>query len=119
MSIFDDLRNRFVRLEDGKYVVRIENYIYEQTRNAQRPIRWDLTLIDQKQGYLPTKFSNVHSDVGFEILLKELVQLGFRRPTTPEELEANLNFLVGKLVEIELYSEGEFRNIRFIKLLNP
>ena len=118
MSIFDHLREKFTVLKDGKYIVRVDGYVYEKTRNDQRPIRWDLRLMENIEGVLPSKFDHVESDIGFEILMNQIVQMGFLRPETPEELEATLNSLIGKLVEVEVKTDGEYRNVYFTRCLN-
>jgi hypothetical protein len=117
VSMFEDLRNKFVEIADGNYIVRIEGFMREKTRNLTKPIRWDLTIIDDVRGSLPTKFSHIETDGGFNILRRELKQLGYR-PSSPEELEHALNDLKGKLVEVELLTDGEYRNIRFVRRIN-
>jgi hypothetical protein len=117
MSIFEDIRNKFVEISDGNYIVRVEGYMREETRTKAKPIRWHLTLIDDVTGILPTKFSHVETDGGFNILRRELKSLGFN-PSSPEELEEALSLLKGKLVEIELNTDGDYRNIRFIRKIN-
>jgi hypothetical protein len=117
MSLFEDLREKFIEIADGNYIVRVEGYTREKTRTNVKPIRWELTLIDDVKGSLPTKFSHIESDGGFNILRRELKQLGFT-PSSPEEFEAALNDLIGRLVEVEINTVGEFRNIRFLRKIN-
>lgn len=117
MSIFNNIKNKFIVIQDGRYAVRVEGYTYEKTQNNVMPIRWELKLMEDIKGVLPTKFSHVETDAGFEILMNELVQIGFLRPVSPEELESTLNSLIGKLVEVEIQTDGDYRNIRFIRKL--
>jgi hypothetical protein len=118
MGLFDDLADKFAELEDGKYVVKIEGYVRERTKNNLMPIRWNLTLVDDTKGLLPTKFSHVDHDVGFRILMNELKALGYKKPKSPAEFEAILQSLIGCLVEVELITtdrEEEFRMVRFVR----
>jgi hypothetical protein len=114
MSMFDDIWDKFQRLEDGFYSVRIEDYIRKPTRFGDRPIRWVLTVLDDVKGILPTKFSHIESEGGFKLLLSELKQLGLH-PTNPHELEQALNSLKGAMIEVALFTDGDHQNIRFVR----
>lgn len=118
MEMFEDLKDKFHELEDGRYLVRIDGYCRERTKNDTRPIRWELALINEVKGTMPTKFSHVETDIGFRILMDELKRLGYSKPKTPHELEAILNDLKGSFIEIGLFTtdrvEG-YREIRFIR----
>lgn len=118
MGMFDDLFEKFTEIEDGNYVVKIEGFTREKTKNNVWPIRWQLKAVDEVKGVLPTKFNHVESDVGFRILLNELKQLGFQKPKTPKELESILHSLIGALVEVEIFTtdqEADYRVVRFVR----
>lgn len=120
MSLFDDVKDKFYNLEDGRYLVRVEGFHREKTKNGLRPIRWDLTLMNNVKGALPTKFSHVETDGGFRILIDELKRLGYEKPKSPEELEAILHELRGSYIEIGLYTTDFFegyREVRFLRKL--
>lgn len=118
MTLFDDVEDKFYELEDGRYLVRIEAYYREKTKNGLRPIRWELTLMNDVKGILPTKFSHIETDGGFRILMDEIRRLGYEKPKTPRELEAILNDLRGSFIEIGLFTtdflEG-YREVRFLR----
>jgi hypothetical protein len=114
VSKFDDIWDKFQRLEDGFYTVRIEDYVRKTTMNGDKPIRWVLTVVDDVRGILPTKFSHIETEGGFKLLLNELKQLGLR-PTNPDELQKGLDSLIGETVEIALFTENEHQNIRFVR----
>lgn len=118
MTMFDDLKEKFYELEDGRYLVRINGFQRERANHNSKPIRWDLTLMNDVKGTLPVKFSHVETDGGFRILMEEIKRLGYTRPKQPEELEEILNDLKGSFVEIGLFTtdriEG-YREVRFIR----
>ncbi|MGG5253130.1 hypothetical protein ACQYAD_06505 [Neobacillus sp. SM06] len=118
MGLFDDVEEKFYDIEDGRYLVRIEGFYREKTKNGLRPIRWDLVLINDAKGALPTKFSHIETDGGFRILMDEIKRLGYEKPKSARELEAVLNDLRGSYVEISLFTtdfqEG-YRDVRFLR----
>jgi hypothetical protein len=118
LALFEDIVDKFYELEDGRYLVRIDGFYREKTKNDSRPIRWDISLMNEVKGTLPTKFSHIETDGGFRILMDELKRLGYSKPKSPEELEAILNDLKGCFIEIGLFttdrSEG-YREVRFIR----
>ncbi|MDF2606387.1 MAG: hypothetical protein K0S34_577 [Bacillales bacterium] len=118
MGLFDDIEEKFSVIEDGRYVVKIDDYRRETTKKGTKPIRWELSLIDGGKGQLPTKFSHVESNAGFQILLRELRNLGFKKPRTTIELENLLENLKGSLVEIDVITKDvdlDLREVTFIK----
>ncbi|WP_110929237.1 hypothetical protein [Bacillus massiliglaciei] len=120
MGEFDDIENKFQELEDGRYIVRIEGYKRESTINQTKPIRWDLKLMNDSPYILPMKFSHIETDAGFQILMRELKQLGFSKPRSTREFEDVLSSLLGSIIEINLVTTNEkenYRDIRFVRRL--
>lgn len=118
MTLFEDVEDKFHELEDGRYLVRIEGFYREKTKNGLRPIRWDLALVNDVKGNLPTKFTHVETDGGFRILMEEIKRLGYERPKTPRELEAIMNDLRGCYIEVGLFTTDEregYRDVRFLR----
>ncbi|WP_053366022.1 hypothetical protein [Bacillus sp. FJAT-27245] len=118
MNQFEDIKEKFDELEDGRYLVRIDGFSREKTVNGARPIKWDLTLMNEVKGTLPVKFSHIETDGGFRILMEEIRRLGYSKPKSPEEFEAVLTSLKGTFAEIGLFTtdriEG-YREVRFIR----
>lgn len=112
MALFDDVKDKFYELEDGRYLVRIEGFYREKTKNGLTPIRWDLALMNDVKGTFPTKFSHIESDGGFRILMDEIKRLGYEKPKSPRELEAVLNDLRGCYIEIGLFTTDRIEGYR-------
>lgn len=120
MSEFDDIQSKFQELEDGNYIVRIEGYKREKTISHAKPIRWQLKLMNEKDLYLPVKFSHIETNAGFHILMRELKKLGFDKPKSVEEFEKTLDRLVGMIVEVKVMTTNEeegYRDVRFLRKL--
>ncbi|OCA85616.1 hypothetical protein A8F94_12100 [Bacillus sp. FJAT-27225] len=118
MGIFDDVKEKFDELEDGRYLVRIDGFSREKTVNNTRPIKWELTLINEVKGRLPAKFSHIETDGGFRILMEEIKRLGYAKPKSPAELEDILINLKGTYAEIGLFTTDKiegYREVRFIR----
>ncbi|WP_153126213.1 hypothetical protein [Peribacillus tepidiphilus] len=117
MGLFDDIEEKFMELEDGNYVVRIDGFSRERTVTGAKPLRWELTLLNDHSSPLPTKFSHIETNAGFQILLRELKSLGYNKPANSRELEEILNSLIGCIVEVHLNTTNREEGYREIKLL--
>ena len=120
MGEFDDIEMKFQELEDGRYIVRIEGFKREKTIHQTKPIRWELKLMNESPLILPVKFSHIETDAGFQILMRELKNLGYAKPKKAGEFEEVLNDLRGSIVEVALTTtnkEEGYREIRFLRKL--
>lgn len=120
MGLFDDIDQKFQELEDGRYIVRIEDYRREKTVHNMKPIRWDLKLMNESPLILPSKFSHIETDAGFQILMRELKNLGYAKPGSAEEFEEILKALKGAIVEVSVTTTNKdqgYREVRFLRKL--
>ncbi|MFJ7639310.1 hypothetical protein ACQKL0_05205 [Peribacillus sp. NPDC097264] len=120
MGDFDDIHMKFQELEDGIYIVRIEGYKREKTIHQTKPIRWELKLMNESPLILPVKFSHIETDAGFQILMRELKNLGHSKPRNAREFEEVMTDLLGSIVEVSLTTtnkEEGYREVRFLRRL--
>lgn len=117
MSLFDDLEEKFLELPDGYYVVRVDGYSRDKTIHGLRPLKWQLKLMSEESGQLPTKFSHIENNAGFHILLRELKELGISKPQNASHLEEALNSLIGSLVEVHVVTTNKEEGYRDVKML--
>lgn len=117
MGIFDDLEEKFQELPDGYYVVRVEGYSREKTIHGVKPLKWQLKLMNEESGQLPTKFSHIETNAGFHILLRELKELGISKPKNANEFEEVLNSLIGCLLEVHVSTTNKEEGYRDVKLI--
>ncbi|PLT34388.1 hypothetical protein [Bacillus sp. V5-8f] len=117
MGLFDDINPKFKELEDGRYIVRIEAFSREKTVHNMRPIRWELKLMNESPLVLPTKFSHIETDAGFQILMRELKNLGYAKPASARELEDILSDLKGSIVEVSVFTTNKYENYRDVRFL--
>lgn len=120
MGMFDDIGQMFQELEDGRYIVRIENYYRKKTNHNLNPLCWELKLMNESSLVLPMKFSQIETNYGFQILMRELKNLGCLKPTSAAEFEEVLTSLKGAIIEVNItttkQNEG-LRDIRFLRKL--
>ncbi|MDQ0217276.1 hypothetical protein ELQ35_07925 [Peribacillus cavernae] len=120
MDLFDDINEKFQELEDGKYIVRIESFRREKTGHNMKPIRWELKLMNESPLILPSKFSHIETDGGFQILMRELKNLGYSKPCSAREFEEILTSLKGSIVEVSVTTTNKdegYREVRFLRKL--
>ncbi|RFU63463.1 hypothetical protein [Peribacillus glennii] len=117
MGLFDDINPKFQELEDGRYIVRIEDYRREKTVHNMTPIRWDLKLMNESPLILPTKFSHIQTDAGFQILMRELKNLGYAKPASARECEEILSDLKGSIVEVSVFTTNKYQDYREVRFL--
>ncbi|PLS16485.1 hypothetical protein CVD28_15465 [Bacillus sp. M6-12] len=120
MGLFEDIKEKFNELEDGRYVVRVEGFKRDKTIRNSNPIRWELSLMNDYSAQLPAKFSHVETNAGFQILLRELKNLGYSKPGSAEEFEEILNSLRGAIVEVSVTTtnkEEGYREVKFLRKL--
>ncbi|OIJ15255.1 hypothetical protein BKP35_05245 [Anaerobacillus arseniciselenatis] len=107
----DHLKNNW-RLEDGRYVVLVEDVNISTVADGKRPLCWELKVV--RSGRKLQKFHWIEKAGGVGILITDLQNLGMRHITPDNAINA-CNSLIGKKIEINVEYNGEYQNIIFLR----
>ncbi len=110
----DHLKNNW-RLDDGRYIVFVEDVNISTVSDGKRPLCWELKIVNS--GRKLQKFHWVEKAGGVGILITDLENLGMRQ-ITPENAINACNSLIGTKIEISVEYNGEYQNIHFLRKVN-
>lgn len=103
------------RLDDGHYVVQIEDVNICMVTDGRKPLCWDLLIINSLRKI--EKFHWIDKKGGVAMLINDLQSLGME--INADNAINACNSLIGSKIEIEVSFDGEHENITFLrKIIN-
>lgn len=102
------------RLDDGNYVVEIEDVSMVTVSDGRRPLCWNLYIQGSERRI--QKYHWIDREGGVNILINDLESLG--TTISPKNIVDTCNNLIGSKIEVNLEFDGEFQNITFLRLLH-
>ncbi|WNF38723.1 hypothetical protein RJD24_09995 [Bacillaceae bacterium IKA-2] len=103
------------RLDDGHYVVQIEDVNICPVIDGRKPLCWDLLILNSQRKI--EKFHWIDKKGGVLMLINDLQSLGLE--INADNAINACNSLIGSKIEIEMRSDGEHDNITFLrKIIN-
>lgn len=102
------------RLDNGHYIVQIEDVNLDTVTDGRRPVRWELKVKDTKRKL--KKLHWIDTEGGVNLLISDLSRLGIN--ATRENAITYCNSLIGVTIEIEVMHDGEYENINFLRRIH-
>lgn len=109
----DDIYRRLKenwRVDDGNYIVIIEDIAIKEIPDGRKPIQWSLR-IDEKREL--QKMHWIDTKGGTSLLIHDLKNIGIE--TTADNAFNTLNSLIGKQIRVNVEYSGEHQNITFLE----
>lgn len=103
------------RLDDGNYIVDIEDVNLVTVSDGRRPLCWDLYIQGSERRI--QKYHWIDREGGVNILINDLESLGAN--ITRQNVIHTCNDLIGRKIEVNLEFDGEYQNTTFLRMLDP
>lgn len=113
-----DPEPQFEDVPDGKYQVRINEVIIQNSKSSGRlQLYWDLVIVNgQYANRHLFRYNGMETAENLKFLKQDLLRCGLNVPKL-SELPNHLHKLLDLILEVQVKTKGEFRNIYINKVV--